>query len=72
MRNGDAVTGILQRLFAILAFSLLTTCLLHAQEIKTVTGIVLDDNGIPVSNTSILIKGSKQAVATDAEGKFTY
>jgi TonB-linked SusC/RagA family outer membrane protein len=71
MRNGDAGRGILQRLFAILAFSLLTTSLLHAQEIKTVTGIILDDNGVPVSNASIVIKGSNQAVGTDIEGKFT-
>jgi TonB-linked SusC/RagA family outer membrane protein len=62
---------ILQQLFLILTLSLPATCLLHAQEIKTVTGIVIDDNGNPVSNASILNKGSKQAAPTDAEGKFT-
>jgi TonB-linked SusC/RagA family outer membrane protein len=61
-----------QPVFLFLLILLLTTSgLLHAQEIKTVTGVVLDDSGKPVSNTSILIKGSKQAVATDSLGKFT-
>jgi TonB-linked SusC/RagA family outer membrane protein len=63
--------GILQRLFVFLALSLTTTCLLHAQEIKTVTGIVVDDNGNPVSGASILNRESKQAVPSDAQGKFT-
>jgi TonB-linked SusC/RagA family outer membrane protein len=70
MRNGDA-RGILQKLLVFIFLTLTATSLLHAQEIKTVSGTVLDDNGNPVSNTSILIKGSKQAVATDSLGKFT-
>lgn len=69
MRNGVA-RGIPQKLLVFLML-LLSTCLLHAQEIKTVTGVVLDDDGKPLSNTSISIKGSKQAIATDSSGKFT-
>src|SRR6185503_18938849 len=70
MRHGIA-RGIPQKLVVLLTLFLSATCLLHAQELKTVTGTVLDNEGKPVTNTSILIKGSDQAVATDSLGKFT-
>ncbi len=70
MRNG-AAPGIPQKLLVFLILLLTTTSLLQAQDLRTVTGIVVDDNGTPLSHTSVLIKGSKQAVATDSLGRFT-
>ncbi|MEC4049720.1 SusC/RagA family TonB-linked outer membrane protein [Flavobacterium sp. SUN046] len=42
---------------------------LFAQE-RTVTGIVSDENGIPLHGVNITIKGSKTGVQSDIDGKF--
>lgn len=38
---------------------------------KTVTGTVMDEKSNPVSNASVLIKGSSTGTTTDADGKFS-
>lgn len=40
-------------------------------ELKKVTGIILDEKGIPVIGASIIIPGTKIAVITDINGKFS-
>jgi TonB-linked SusC/RagA family outer membrane protein len=38
---------------------------------KTLTGLVLDELDMPVIGASVIIKGTANGVATDADGKFT-
>jgi len=38
---------------------------------KTVTGLVLDDTGLPLPGATIAVKGTKTKTVTSAEGKFT-
>lgn len=60
--------------FAKFLFTFLLFCCtalpLFAQE-KTVTGVVVSDDGLPLHGVSILIKGTKKSVITDADGKFS-
>ncbi|HAE65643.1 MAG TPA: SusC/RagA family TonB-linked outer membrane protein, partial [Sphingobacterium sp.] len=44
---------------------------LYAQQPRTVTGIVKDEKGTPLSDLSILEKGIRNATKTDADGKFS-
>jgi TonB-linked SusC/RagA family outer membrane protein len=44
---------------------------LYAQQQRTVTGIVKDEKGTPLSDLSILEKGIRNATKTDADGKFS-
>ncbi|WP_245729164.1 SusC/RagA family TonB-linked outer membrane protein [Niabella drilacis] len=37
---------------------------------KTIAGTVTDDQGKPIPNVSVVLKGSSSGAATDAEGKF--
>ena len=37
----------------------------------TVTGIITDDKGSPISSASIVLKGTKQGVSSDAKGAYT-
>jgi len=41
------------------------------QQKRTITGVVNDENGIPLSGVSILIKGTKTATMTDYTGNFS-
>lgn len=43
---------------------------LTAQE-KVVTGVVSDEQGVPVPGANVLIKGSNKGVATDFDGKYS-
>ena len=38
---------------------------------KSITGTVRDNNGTPVENASVLVKGTKNGVATNATGNFS-
>ncbi len=51
-------------------FSLLFLHYARAQS-KTVQGTVIDDKGAPLSGATVRIKGSQNAVNTDAAGKFS-
>ncbi|WP_299437941.1 TonB-dependent receptor [uncultured Aquimarina sp.] len=48
---------------------LLCSGLIEAQE-KTITGIVIDESGIPLPGTNILVKNSNNGVQTDFDGKY--
>lgn len=39
---------------------------------KTVGGQVLDENGEPVIGATVTVKGTKTAVVTDIDGKFSF
>jgi TonB-dependent starch-binding outer membrane protein SusC len=41
------------------------------KELKKVSGIVTDQNGVPIIGASIIEKGSKKGTITDVNGKFT-
>ena len=51
--------------FSSLLFSVLT----HAQD-ATVSGVVNDENGMPIPGASILLKGSSTSTISDFDGKF--
>src|SRR5689334_21564148 len=57
-------------------YLLFAFCLPLASEAKflpphTVTGQITDDKKAPLPGVSVLLKGTKRGVTTDAEGKFT-
>ena len=56
----------------LLLFSFFCFCALitFAQQ-RTVTGTIKDNNGAPVANASVLVKGTNNGAASDANGKFS-
>ncbi|MBU7576711.1 MAG: carboxypeptidase-like regulatory domain-containing protein, partial [Flavihumibacter sp.] len=42
-----------------------------AQQKRTVTGTVLDEQGAPISGATFVVKGSRAGGATDVQGTFT-
>jgi TonB-linked SusC/RagA family outer membrane protein len=69
-RKTNAMKKIIQKLLLcmLLFFSVVITA--TAQE-RNITGTVKDNNGAPVANASILVKGTTNGVATNAEGNFS-
>jgi len=58
-----------------LAYLLLSICIsagiATAQSGRTVTGVVKDDNGKPVADASVVVKGTVLGTTTDTKGAFT-
>ena len=55
-------------------FLLLSMCLITAHflaQTKTITGIVSDENGLPLPGTNVLVKHSTNGTQTDFNGKYT-
>ncbi|MGB1308957.1 MAG: carboxypeptidase-like regulatory domain-containing protein, partial [Oceanihabitans sp.] len=50
-------------------FAFLLTIQLYAQE-KIITGIVSDENGLPLPTATVLVKGSTNGTSTDFDGKY--
>ena len=50
---------------------LLSFCSVQAQQKIHITGVVKDEKGAPSPNSSVIIKGSKTGVTTDANGAFS-
>ena len=46
------------------------TSMVFAQQ-KQVSGIVIDEKGMPIPGVSVLIKGTQKGTSTDGDGKFT-
>src|SRR5258708_443677 len=44
---------------------------LFAQSVRTVKGVVTDENNAPLSGVSVMVKGTHKATVTDGEGKFS-
>ena len=57
-----------KRLLLIL-FLFFSAIVSFAQE-REITGTVKDNNGVPVTNASVLIKGTSKGVATNSNGAF--
>ena len=53
----------------VLAFLFVNSVVAFAQ--STVTGVVKDDLGEPLAGTKVQVKGTKNVVMTDANGKFS-
>lgn len=53
----------------VLVFFTVTTVL--AQDQKTITGNVIDQNGVPLPGASVVVKGTTIGVATDFDGNFS-
>ncbi len=63
---------ILTRTLLVIIVFLIGTQLMHAQETKTVNGIVISPESKPVPNVSVSVEGSRDMPAfTDEEGKFS-
>ncbi|HCU45243.1 MAG TPA: SusC/RagA family TonB-linked outer membrane protein, partial [Sphingobacterium sp.] len=60
-----------KNLFGILVLLLLLCQQLNAQQQRTITGIVKDEKGKPLSDLSIVEKGMGNASKSDADGKFS-
>lgn len=58
------------RLLLVLIMGMWST-LAFSQAKKTITGVVIDDTGIPVLGATVKVVGSKTAVASDENGNFT-
>jgi len=52
-----------------IAIFYILTCQLFSQNIS---GIVLDQNGLPLSGTNVIIEGTNLGAATDIEGIFNF
>ncbi len=59
------------RKFAAIIFCLFLAVVQLSAQSRTVTGKVTDENGNPIANASVYVKGSKQGTSTNAEGLFT-
>lgn len=57
-------------LFFVLGMLLISAQIL-AQNNRTITGKITDDNGQPVSGASVIIKNTRTGTSTDAKGDFT-
>eukprot|EP01133_Synstelium_polycarpum_P003175 gene3175-3628_t len=62
------MTKIYLRYLGMLLFSLMTVTV-YAQ--KNISGTVKDAAGVPIPAVSVLVKGTKNGVSTDANGKYT-
>ena len=51
------------------ALCVLVLTVSYAQN-KTLTGVISDQNGLPLANATVQVKGLKNAVVTDNEGRF--
>ncbi len=56
--------------FLIVAILLFTVSVSAQNQSKTVSGVVMDENIMPLIGVTIKIKGSKNGVVSDSEGKF--
>lgn len=53
-----------------LLLNIFSAVILYSQDQQKITGLVLDQNGIPLAGASIVIKGTTQGTSTDFDGNF--
>ena len=58
------------KLFLKTIFVLFAMVQMHAQE-QTISGVVSDENGLPLPSATVLVKGTKNGTQTDFDGKYT-
>src|SRR5690606_1343204 len=54
--------------------ALLISVATYAQDLKdqrTITGVVVDQQGVPIPGVNVIVKGTNNGVATDLEGKYS-
>ena len=54
-----------------MAFLLSVTGLLNAQEARTLSGKVVDENGEPLIGAGVMLPDGKRGAVTDLDGKYT-
>lgn len=59
-----------KRIFSLLIFTLICTCMVNAQNKIEVTGKVVDDINLELIGVTVLEKGTSNGVATDMDGKY--
>lgn len=59
----------MKRTLLLLTFTLLSALGLYAQNIR-VSGVVIDSSSEPIYGASVLVKGTRTGVLTDADGKY--
>ncbi|APY10863.1 SusC/RagA family TonB-linked outer membrane protein [Seonamhaeicola sp. S2-3] len=56
----------------LLGIALVMLCMQNAlSQVKTVSGVVSDKNGVPLPGVNVLLKGTKKGTSTDFDGKYT-
>lgn len=61
----------MKRLFLLLAAALVSVGTILAQDTKTCSGTIIDEQGEPVIGATVFVKGTTTAVATDIDGAFS-
>jgi len=56
-------------LLLMMLFCVMTAFSAHAQQ-RTVTGVVVDDQQLPLPGASVIVQGTSNGVVTDVDGKF--
>jgi hypothetical protein len=56
--------------FAITVFLLFISNIINAQKNTTITGSVIDNNGVVMVGVNVVEKGTKNSATTDLEGKY--
>ena len=60
-----------ERFLLVLLILLLGNTMLFAQERRTITGVVKDNNGGPVPAATVSVQGSTQSAITDDAGRYS-
>ncbi|MEO9210479.1 MAG: TonB-dependent receptor plug domain-containing protein, partial [Ginsengibacter sp.] len=61
----------MRKFLTLLTILMLSGAFVFAQN-KTITGKVTDDNGAPLSDVSVMVKGTKIGTVTNAQGEFSF
>ena len=59
----------MKKVIKLLLFSVLSLQMVVAQ--KTITGVVSDNEGLPLPGATILVQGTSTGVTTDFDGNFS-
>ena len=61
----------MRKLILFMAFLLASACLLNAQEARTLSGKVVDENGEILVGAGVMLPGGTRGTVTDLDGKYT-
>jgi TonB-linked SusC/RagA family outer membrane protein len=57
--------------FLLMLLAVLMSVNIYAQTVPTITGVVLDENGSPMTGAGVKIKNTTNGTSTDVDGKFS-